>query len=142
VEAFGNLDNAELVKLMSAGMALAELKGIDSVRNEMPAVFAEATPAATVAATQHIHIHMPEGMVQVAPPSITVTPPNITFGAPSAPNVQVDVHVPQQTPAAIEVTLQPSPVTINNTHPAQAIQTVERDANDEIVRTVTTFQTN
>jgi hypothetical protein len=33
-------------------------------------------------------------------------------------------------------------VTINNTHPAQAIQTVERDANDEIVRTVTTFQTN
>lgn len=44
VEAFGSLDNTELVKLMSAGMALAELKGIDSVRNELPiAAFSEPT---------------------------------------------------------------------------------------------------
>lgn len=35
VQAFGDLDSAELVKLMAAAMALAELKGIDSARSEL-----------------------------------------------------------------------------------------------------------
>lgn len=35
VQAFGGLDNAELVKLMAAAMALAELKGMDSARSEL-----------------------------------------------------------------------------------------------------------
>jgi phage gp29-like protein len=35
VQAFGDLDSAELVKLMAAAMALAELKGMDSARGEL-----------------------------------------------------------------------------------------------------------
>jgi phage gp29-like protein len=35
VQAYGDLDSTELVKLMAAAMALAELKGMDSVRTEL-----------------------------------------------------------------------------------------------------------
>lgn len=43
------------------------------------------------------------------------------------------------TPQAINITVQPAPVTVNNAFPTQAIQTVERDARDEIVATVTQY---
>jgi phage gp29-like protein len=36
VQAYGDLDSAELVKLMAAALALAELKGMDSARGEAP----------------------------------------------------------------------------------------------------------
>ena len=37
------------------------------------------------------------------------------------------------------ITVQPAEVTVLNQHPARAEQTVERDANDEIVKTITTY---
>jgi hypothetical protein len=37
--------------------------------------------------------------------------------------------------------VQPAPVTINNTHPARAVQTVQRDEAGEMVSTTTTYQT-
>lgn len=137
VQAYGDLDSTELVRLMAAGLALAELKGMDSARQEItprpPAAFAEVAPAA-----QAIHIHLPVGMVNVA-----------AAPAPAPANVQVDVHVPEQAAPTVHVAaplvnvtndVQPAPVTVNNTHPARAIQTVERDANDEITKTITTYE--
>ncbi len=46
-QAYGGLDSAELVKLMAAAMALAELKGMDAARLEaLPASVAFAEPGA------------------------------------------------------------------------------------------------
>ena len=36
--------------------------------------------------------------------------------------------------------VQPAPVTVNNAFPTRAVQTVERDANDEIVSTTTVYE--
>ena len=36
--------------------------------------------------------------------------------------------------------VQPAPVTVNNTHPSKAVQTVQRDGKDEIVSTTTTYE--
>ncbi len=84
-------------------------------------------------------------------------------GAQPAPvvNITNDVHVPdaaapviQVHPSAVQVVaeaaapvinitneVQPAEVVVNNTHPARAVQTVERDAaTDEIVSTITTYE--
>ena len=55
-----------------------------------------------------------------------------------APQVTVQ-NIVEQTPPAVNVTVQPADVTINNMHPKRAVQTVERDENDEITRTVTEY---
>jgi len=49
-------------------------------------------------------------------------------------NVTVDAPV-------VNVTndVKPAPVTVKNAHPAKAVQTVQRDENDEIVSTTTTY---
>lgn len=65
---------------------------------------------------------------------IVIPPPvaNITFEAvmPEQRSEAPVIHVTNQ--------VQPAPVTVS--HPVRAIQTVERDANDEITRTVTTYE--
>jgi len=51
--------------------------------------------------------------------------------------------MPEQDRAAapqVTVQVQPAPVTVNNTHPSRAVQTVQRDSNDEIVSTTTTYE--
>lgn len=78
--------------------------------------------------------------------------------APLAPNVEVrnEVNVPETTitveahmpevkaadPAPVTVInqVQPADVVVNNAFPKKSVQTVERDANDEITRTVTEHQ--
>lgn len=66
----------------------------------------------------------------------------IVIPAPVA-NITFEAIMPEQRSEApvINVTnqVQPAPVTVS--HPARAIQTVERDANDEITRTITTYET-
>ena len=45
-----------------------------------------------------------------------------------------------QAPAVTVINqVEPAPVTVHNHHPTQAVQVVERDENDEITRTVTTY---
>lgn len=79
-----------------------------------------------------IHNHLPEQNAPVV---------NVTT---QAPNVNVENIVTPQASAApvIHITneVQPAPVTVNNTHPSKAVQTVERDANDEIVSTTTVYE--
>jgi hypothetical protein len=36
--------------------------------------------------------------------------------------------------------VEPAAVTVVDNHPTRSVQTVERDANDEITRTVTTYE--
>ena len=155
VQAFGDLDSTELVKLMAAAMALAELKGMDDVRTEVklpaqpPPAFAEPTPVSleiaaamtSMSASFALVANRPEPQPQAAP-IINVAAPNVQFAEQPAPIVQVDVHVPPQAAPTVEVInqVQPAPVTVNNVHPARAVQTVERDANDEITKTITTYE--
>jgi hypothetical protein len=57
--------------------------------------------------------------------------------------VTVEAIMPEQQRAeapVINIDVQPAPVTVNNGHPARAVQVVERDANDEITQTVTTYE--
>ena len=162
VNAYGSLDSDELVKLMAAAMALAELKGMDSARQETMATTANtsafAEPATTLLGEQMAAgisamsaaiaslASRPEPaahVVNVAPAAVQV---DVHPPAAPAPVLQVDVHVPEQEPpvinlAAPAITVQPAPITVNNMHPTRAVQTVDRDAALEITRTVTIFDT-
>jgi len=167
VQAYGNLESDELVKLMAAAMALAELKGLDDVQAERGGVvpgqlsttlFAEpsvssatsveiAAGITAISAAVTLIANRPEP--QPAPaPIIHVAPATVQFAEAPAPVIQVDVHnaihVPEQAAPPVHVVnnVQPAPVTVNNTHPARAVQTVERDGNDEITKTVTTYESN
>jgi hypothetical protein len=64
-------------------------------------------------------------------------PINITM--PEIPATVVNVTV-EPTPVTMEATIQPAPVVVNNAFATKAIQTVERNADDEITRTVTTYE--
>ena len=103
---------------------------------------------------------------QAPPPVINnyVTTPDVKSEthvhnqAPSAPNVEVrnEINVPETTvnveavmpelkaadptPVTVINQVQPSNVVVNNAFPKKSVQTVERDANDEITRTVTEHQ--
>jgi hypothetical protein len=69
----------------------------------------------------------PVVQVDVAAPSVTVTPPA----------VQVDVAAP-----AVTVQAEVPPAQVVVAHPTKAVQTVERDPETlEITRTVTTYET-
>ena len=81
----------------------------------------------------------------VAPPVNEVRVQNDVH-VPEA-QVQNHVHVPEQraadpTPVTIvnEVKVSPAAVTVVDNHPTRAVQTVERDGNDEIVQTVTRYE--
>ena len=82
----------------------------------------EPAPAAIPAIELHVHpviqaaLHLPE-LPQAPAPQVLVT--NQVLPTP--------------------ITVQPAEVTVLNQHPARAEQTVERDANDEIVKTITTY---
>lgn len=89
------------------------------------------------------HFHMPDTFGAPAPITVQMAPG-------PAPNVQVDVHVPEQAapvvnmaaaPApVVQIDVQPAPVTVHNMHPSQAVQTVERDPDtQEIIKTTTTY---
>jgi phage gp29-like protein len=145
VQAYGDLDSTELVKLMAAAMALAELKGLDSARSELPGT-AFAEPVA-VADPRIDGVAQDVAALRQAVDTLLAKEPLIIHNNILPQQVTVHNQLPEQAApvvnlAAPNITVQPAPVTVNNTHPAQAIQTVERDANDEIVRTVTTYQAN
>ena len=155
VQAFGDLDSTELVKLMAAAMALAELKGMDDVRTEVklpaqpPPAFAEPSPVSleiaaamtSMSASFALVANRPEPQPQAAP-IINVAAPNVQFAEQPAPIVQVDVHVPPQAAPTVEVInqVQPAPLTVNNVHPHKSVQTFERDADLEILRATTIFE--
>lgn len=159
VTAYGDLDTTELVKLMSAAMALAELKGMDGARAELspglaPTSFSEA---ALLPAKPDPRIDQIEAGITALRGDITALAAKEPFvvnniihpsavQVPIQTTVQNTVQVPEQAAPTInmagpQITVQPAEVVVNNTHPTRAIQTVERDpATDEISRTITTYE--
>ena len=140
--AYPDLDSGGMVAVMQAAFAAAELAGRYEVTRESPlpaeinlklpqefaALFAERQPTPTVIEN---HIHVPEQ----AAPIVTVAAPEVNVAAPvvtvAAPNVLITNEV------------QPAPVSniVTPTHPARAVQTVERDPQTlEVVRTVTEYE--
>jgi lambda family phage portal protein len=98
------------------------------------AVQASATrqPAAPV-----VNIH--QAPITVNTPEVRVLVPETTINVEAilpAPVIEVRTDAP-----IVNITndVRPAPVTVNNAHPARAVQVVERDKNDEIVQTVTTY---
>jgi hypothetical protein len=61
-----------------------------------------------------------------------------------APQVTVEAIMPESKQMAPTVNItnevRPAEVTVVDNHPKRAVQTVERDGNDEIVRTITTYE--
>lgn len=86
------------------------------------------TPIVNVAASEN-----PAPVVNVAAPVV-----NVKNEIQAAEHPVVNVAAP-----IVNVTndVQPAPVTVNNAFASKAVQTVERDENDEITKTVTTYET-
>jgi lambda family phage portal protein len=128
-------DSAELV-----------LRGVEAGQRSVPPPPPAAPPAAPVI---HNHLNVPEQRHEihnhVAPSTAAVEVHNdVTV---PAPEVVTHVHLPEQRAAeapVINITNQvdvaPAGVTVVDNHPTRAVQTVERDADDEIVRTVTSYE--
>lgn len=150
--AYGSLPTEQLTQVMALAFAVAELSGMDAVQSEQPpaAQFGEGAPVAACAAVPqmitlqpiiHAHISMPE---QAAPVVNFAAPQTAAVQAP-APQFQIDVHVPAQSAPVVHVatpavTVQPAPVVVNNAFASKAVQKVERDPNDEIISTTTTYE--
>lgn len=79
----------------------------------------QATASAVLEKDMQVHVHVPQ---QAAP--------QIQF----APQINVD-----PTPITVEANMPAAQVVVNNAFAKTATQVVERDANDEIVRTTTTY---
>jgi len=139
-------ENAAQAAARTATQAAAETtaRDIERMRTDLMARLqtrAEPAPATAPA----IHVHVPEQRHEVhnhiAPSAATVEVRNEV----SLPETQVHIEavMPEARAEAPAVTVinqvEPAPVTVHNTHPTQAVQVVERDENDEIVRTVTTY---
>lgn len=77
-----------------------------------------------------VHNHLPEPVTNV----------EAVIQAAAAPNVTVAVERADMPAPVINVAVAPADVIVNNTHPSRAVQHVERDADDEIIRTVTTYE--
>jgi hypothetical protein len=58
----------------------------------------------------------------------------------TAPDVQVDVHVPEQATPVVNLAAQPAPTVVVQAFPKQAVQTVETDADGNVTKTVTTYE--
>ena len=54
--------------------------------------------------------------------------------------IMPELKAADPTPVTVINQVQPSNVVVNNAFPKKSVQTVERDANDEITRTVTEHQ--
>jgi lambda family phage portal protein len=137
-------DSAPSAKAMVAAVAgshsmlggvQATLQAMAGAQNVVAQHLAKpAEPAQTI-----IHNH-PQASTVTVQNQVQPTPVEVHNQVqPAAVEVHNQVAVPE---AVINVTnqVQPADVVVNNTHPARAIQTVERDKNDEITRTVTTYE--
>lgn len=78
--------------------------------------------------------------ITVIQPSVTVTP-NITVEQPSITFEAIMPEQKQENPVInVYNEVKPAAITVVDNHPTKATQTVERDANDEIVKTVIKYE--
>jgi lambda family phage portal protein len=125
------------------GQQLSELRS-------MVTALATRAPAPTPAPVNNFHL--PATTVNVAPAEVRN---EITVPTQPAPVVEVrnEVNVPEttvnveaiiqnerQAVQPINIEVHPADVIVNNTHPTRAVQVVERDDQDEITKTITTYE--
>jgi lambda family phage portal protein len=79
----------------------------------------------------NVTIHQPANTINLPAPVVNMEP--------AAVHVQNVVEAQQAPVVNITNEVLPAPVTVNNAFASKAVQTVERDANDEIVSTTTTY---
>jgi lambda family phage portal protein len=129
-------DDAEAGRAQAAPMAAV----IDAM--------ARAMQAAQPREPQRIDLRLeqPASQVTVHAP-ITIRQPDVQLEAhieTPEPQVHIEAVMPAVRAEAPAVTVinqvEPAPVTVVDNHPTRSVQTVERDDNDEITRTVTTFE--
>ncbi len=82
-----------------------------------------------------INVTVPERTVNIAPTEVKVNVPEpvVNIEAVMPANVKQDAPV-------VNVNVAPADVTVVDNHPKRAVQTVERDENDEIVKTIITYE--
>lgn len=121
--------DSQFRQTLERALFAADLMGYGQSQQSHPAPAQTAAPAA-------IHLNAPI-TIQMPEQAATV----IHMAAPAAPNIQIDVHVPEVAATVVNVTndVQPAPVTVNNAFAKTAVQTVERDKDDEITKTITTY---
>jgi lambda family phage portal protein len=109
---------------------------------------ARALQAAQERAPQRIDLRLeqPASQVTVNAP-ITIRQADVQLEAhieTPEPQVHIEAVMPTVRAEAPAVTVinqvEPAAVTVVDSHPTRSVQTVERDANDEITRTVTTYE--
>lgn len=129
-------DDSVFRQTLERAMFAADLMGY----GQSQASHSTPTPAPAQAAAHTINLSAP---ITIQMPDQAA--PVVNMAAAPAPVVQVDVHLPEQPAPVVNVTtpltLQPAEVVINNTHPTSAVQTVQRDEQDEIVSTTTIYNT-
>jgi hypothetical protein len=151
LHSYGDLPTEQLTELMAMALAAAQLKGMDSVRAELPATtptsFAEPVVVAPDPRIDQLSADIAslQSSVNVLAAKESLVVNNIIHPSEVPVAVHNTVQVPEQPAPAVHfaapaITVQSAPVTVNNMHPARAIQTVERDANDEIVSTTTVYE--
>lgn len=124
---YGDLDTAELTRIMAAAFALAELKGMDAVTSENVSALHTARHAAQP--TNEIHVHFPAGMVQndvhvPQQPAAEVVVHNTLHAAEQpAPIVSYTINVPEMAAPAVHVTNQVQPAEVALHLPARKIET-------------------
>ena len=142
LDAYGDLNTAELTRLMAAAFALAELKGMAAVRLENVPRLAFAEPAPP-AQPQPIHIHLAEGMVRVenhvqvpeqALPEVIVHN-NVTLPEAAAPVIQNTINVPEAPAPVVQNTVNIPEQSVTLSLPARKTDTVViRDNQGNITR--------
>jgi phage gp29-like protein len=153
LQAYGDLPTEQLTEVMALAFAAAHLKGMDAVVRETSAL--QATPAFAEAPPPDPRIDQISASVATLQSSVDllqakqpfVIHNNIALPDQPAPVVNNTVNLPEQAAPVVNlsspaITVQPAPVTVNNAFAAKAVQTVQRDANDEIVSTTTLYQSN
>lgn len=113
---------------------------VNSLENN-PVNLEIAAGISAVGAAVTLLANRPEPIPQAAP-IINVAAPVVHLSEQPAPIVQVDVHVPEQVAPAVNVVnhVQAGETIVNNTHPTRAVQVVERNGNDDVTKTVTTYK--
>lgn len=88
-----------------------------------------------------VNVAAPEAPAPQPAPVINITN-EVNVPEQAAPVVNVEAPVVNVSAPSVSVTndVQPAPVTVNNAFASKAVQTVERDENDEITRTVTQYE--
>ena len=124
----------------------AQAKQIEVLERKLAALESRQQPAPAPVINNYVttpdvksetHVHneaQPATVVEVRN-EVNVEPTPITVEA-----VMPEMKAADPTPVTVINQVQPADVVVNNAFPKKSVQTVERDANDEITRTVTEHQ--